>query len=155
MTLKEVSLVARLILSCRSSRMSRGEPSSSRRETTRPVTVSRVTVSLPRLTFPVCSLRTPSHPTRHVYNLPYDVPSSWFGAIWPQRMINRQTVHRSLSLFERNRDTHPEDAYGDKFRYDECLKIPGPISTLFVDFSILLFVVPFISPVRYLAATPV
>lgn len=63
-------------------------------------------------------------------------------------MVNRQTVHHSWSLFERNKDSHPEGAYGDKFRYDAFLKTPGPISALFVDFSILLFVAALlISPV--------
>ena len=84
-----------------------------------------------------------------MYKLPYNKSSSWYGAVLPQRMINRQTVHHSWSLFERNKGSHPEDAYGNKFRYDECLKTAGPISALFVDFSILLFItVLLISPVR-------
>jgi len=83
-----------------------------------------------------------------VYKLPYTASSSWYGAILPQRVINRQTVHHSWSLFERNKGSHPEDAYGNKFRYDECLKTPGPISALFVDFSILLFITALlVSPV--------
>ena len=90
-----------------------------------------------------------SHLPRWVYRLPYDASSSWFGAFWPKLVINRQTVHHSWSLFERNKDAHPENAYGDKFRYDECLKTPNPISALFVVFSTFLFVVAlFISPVR-------
>ncbi|KAF9784330.1 Saccharopine dehydrogenase-domain-containing protein [Thelephora terrestris] len=92
----------------------------------------------------------PSRLPRIVYKLPYDVSTSWYGTIWPQRVINRQTVHHSWSLFERSRDAHPADAYGDKFRYDECLRSPGPISALFVGFSICLFVVAIlISPIRW------
>lgn len=65
-------------------------------------------------------------------------------------MVNRQTVHHSWSLFERNRDAHPEDAYGDKFRYDECLRVPGPVSALVVGFSTFFFAVaPLISPVSW------
>ena len=84
-----------------------------------------------------------------MYRVPYDASSSWFGAVWPARIINRQTVHHSWSLFERNKDARPEDAYGDGFRYDECLRTPGPVSALFVNFSIWLFVgALLISPVR-------
>lgn len=64
-------------------------------------------------------------------------------------MVNRQTVHHSWSLFQRNKDAHPADAYGDEFRYDECLRTPGLVSALFVGFSICLFAVALlISPVR-------
>jgi len=84
-----------------------------------------------------------------VYKLPYDSSSSWHGTFWPQRIVNRQTVHHSWSLFQRNKDAHPADTYGDKFRYDECLRTPGPISALFVGFSICLFVVALlVSPIR-------
>ena len=93
----------------------------------------------------------PSRPPKIVYKLPYDSSTSWYGTIWPQRMINRQTVHHSWSLFERNKDAHPAAAYGSEFRYDECLRTPGPISALFVGFSICLFVLALlISPVRWL-----
>jgi len=91
----------------------------------------------------------PSRPTRFVYKLPYGPSSSWHGTFWPQRMVNRQTVHHSWSLFQRNKDTHPADAYGDEFRYDECLRTPGLISALFVGFYISLFTVALlISPIR-------
>jgi len=93
----------------------------------------------------------PSRSGRWVYRVPYDGSSSWFGAIWPARMVNRQTVHHSWSLFERSRDVRPEDAYGDGFRYDECLKTPGPVSALFVGFWMWLFgVALLISPMRWI-----
>jgi hypothetical protein len=99
---------------------------------------------------PLVAHGPPSRFPRILYKLPYDVSTSWYGTIWPQRVINRQTVHHSWSLFERSRGAHPADAYGDKFRYDECLRSSGPISALFVGFSICLFVVAIlISPVRW------
>ena len=90
---------------------------------------------------------------RYLYKVPYDASSSWYGAVWPQRIINRQTVHRSWSLFERTKNSHPADAYGEKFRYDECLRTSGPLSALLIGFSMYLFMVALlITPVSRFAS---
>lgn len=95
-------------------------------------------------------LGPPSHPGRLVYKLPYDAFSSWWGAVWPPRTINRQTVHHSWSLFERSKDAHPADAYGDRFRYDECMRTRGPIAAFVVSVSILAFVITLLcAPIRW------
>lgn len=91
----------------------------------------------------------PSCRAKYVHKVPYDASSSWFGTVWLGQALNRQTVHHSWSLFQRNKDAHPEDAYGEKFRYDECMKTSGPISALLVGLSISLFLIALlISPIR-------
>lgn len=154
MTLEGASLEVQPILSCHSLRMSREGRSLRPRQTMSSVTVRRVSVLLfprGRPHFQPTAHGPPSRPMKFVYKLPYGPSSSLYGTFWPQRIVNRQTVHHSWSLFERNKGAHPEDAYGDEFRYDECLRTPGPISALFAGFSICLFVLALlVSPVRWL-----
>jgi len=83
----------------------------------------------------------PNPPERLVYSVPHSRPK-WYGAQWMMRYMNRPIVQRSWSLFAMAKRDSPANAhlaYGDQFRYDECMRTPGFWSALC--FSVVLGIV--------------